>query len=238
MSCVKILTFSVKCMTLLDLTGPGKAPDSAAVGPRCGGRAGWWLWRALRGQVHQIRGQCRVSLSEIYKVSVVWSLSMNYEVSVVFLREIRSALHGLVRELQGLCRVCFFSWNKVSAACPCLWITRSVSCSSCPWNRRSELHVLVDESQGQCREVLVQEIWNQCCMSVSIIYEVSVIWSFILGDSNWTFFQVGYPVGTPTELQPWRFELEIFQCWLPYRHYLLCSKGRGYLLVGGGVLVI
>ena len=79
-------------------------------------------------------------------------------------------------------------------------------------------------------------------MSVSIIYEVSVIWSFILGDSNWTFFQVGYPVGTPTELQPWRFELEIFQCWLPcghpYRHYLLCSKGRGYLLVGGGVLVI
>ena len=50
-----------------------------------------------------------MSLSMNYEVSVVWSLSMNYEVSVVvFLHEIRTALHVLVRELQGLCHA-FFS---------------------------------------------------------------------------------------------------------------------------------
>ena len=44
--------------------------------------------------------------------------------------------------------------------------------------------------------------------------------SFILGDSNWKFFQVGYPVDTPTdkELHPWRLELEIFPSRLPCGH--------------------
>ena len=74
-----------------------------------------------------------MSVSKISKVSVVWSLSMNYEVSVVvFLHEIRSVLHVLVHELQGLCRV-FFSHEI-----------------------KSVLHVLVYELQGHV--VLVHEI--------------------------------------------------------------------------------
>ena len=41
-----------------------------------------------------------------------------------------------------------------------------------------------------------------------------------LGESNWKFFQVGYPVDTPTdkELPPWRLELEIVPSRLPCGH--------------------
>ena len=49
--------------------------------------------------------------------------------------------------------------------------------------------------------------------SVTVWTPLQIERSFILGDANWTFFQVGYRVDTPTyrkELYPWRFKLELF----------------------------
>ena len=44
-----------------------------------------------------------------------------------------------------------------------------------------------------------------------VIRKTGTLSSFILGESNWKFFQVGYPVDTPTDLADVCFEVQCFK---------------------------